>query len=229
MENTLKHGLEEGDAFARTGVAKAASQSAYLRFAAISAPAAIVTTGLFLLMSSLIAAEYTGAEASEVREIPVIVPELDEPEKPQVRPPVEKLEVAQAPPPPPKYSVSKEQVPLLGPRFPGEPPVFNGPATVQPIVVQTVHYASDTRPVRPPRAVYPQRAIARNLEGECVVSFDVNVRGRPFNVAAKCTNTIFEGEAIRAVRKAEFIPKFDDRGPVERYNVVYPIEFTLSE
>jgi TonB family protein len=85
----------------------------------------------------------------------------------------------------------------------------------------------DARPIRPPVPSYPQRAQQRGLSGSCDVRFDVDPRGKPYNVAATCTDAVFKTEAERAVSEVEFVPKIVDGKAVERLNVVYPLEFNL--
>ena len=87
----------------------------------------------------------------------------------------------------------------------------------------------DARPIRPPPRKYPTRALERGIEGSCDVSFDVDTRGRPYNVSADCTNSVFKREAERSVGKAEFSPKIQNGKPIERRGVVYPMEFVLGD
>jgi len=83
-------------------------------------------------------------------------------------------------------------------------------------------------PISPPIVVYPPKAIDRGLNGECTVAMDVSAKGRPYNVAATCSDSIFEREAVRAVSRVEFRPKIVDGQAVERRNVVYPLVFKLQ-
>jgi protein TonB len=60
------------------------------------------------------------------------------------------------------------------------------------------------------------------------VRFDVDTRGKPYNVSATCTDSIFKAEAERAVGRVEFAPKIVRGKAVERRNVVYPLEFNIQ-
>jgi protein TonB len=60
------------------------------------------------------------------------------------------------------------------------------------------------------------------------VRFDVDTRGRPYNVQATCTDNIFKSEAERSVSRVEFAPTIVRGQAVERRNVVYPLEFKLQ-
>ncbi|MBR9834458.1 MAG: TonB family protein, partial [Alphaproteobacteria bacterium] len=86
----------------------------------------------------------------------------------------------------------------------------------------------DAQPIRPPLPTYPTRAAERGVEGSCDVRFDVDTRGRPYNVQATCTDNVFKREAERAVSRVEFAPKIVRGAAAERKNVVYPLEFKLS-
>ena len=87
----------------------------------------------------------------------------------------------------------------------------------------------DAQPIRPPAPSYPQRAAERGTEGSCDVRFDVDTRGRPYNISATCTDSVFKREAERAVSKVEFAPKIIRGKAAERRNVVYPLEFKLAD
>ena len=56
----------------------------------------------------------------------------------------------------------------------------------------------------------------------------MDTRGRPYNVEASCTDSVFKREAERAVSRVEFAPKIVRGQPAERRNVVYPLEFQLD-
>lgn len=88
----------------------------------------------------------------------------------------------------------------------------------------------DTFPIGHPIFTYPSRAMEQGLEGNCAVSFSVDTRGRPYDVNAECSDTIFRREAVRAVSRMKFLPAVTENGrPGERENVIYPVEFGLSK
>jgi len=60
------------------------------------------------------------------------------------------------------------------------------------------------------------------------VVFDVDTRGRPFNLTAQCTDDIFRAEAIRSVSKAEFLPKIRNGAAIEQHGAIYPIAFEVK-
>lgn len=87
----------------------------------------------------------------------------------------------------------------------------------------------DVQPIQSPAPQYPSRALERGLSGLCEVYFDVDSSGQPYNVQATCSKRIFKIEAEAAVSKAKFAPKIVNGLPVERTNVVYPIEFNIAK
>lgn len=201
----------------------------FSRFAVTLTPAAGITFGLFLIMSGLIAVDFQPAEASEARPIGVITPQMKDDLELKHAPKPVKLIFSNAPPPPPVLSNSKVDINLPIITLSGEPTKAIVFADVQPINLHiTAIENADARPIREPVATYPWRALQNGLEGNCSVQFNVDVRGQPYNLQADCTHAIFRAEAIRAVSKTEFVPKLENGRPVERKNVIYPLEFSLK-
>lgn len=89
-------------------------------------------------------------------------------------------------------------------------------------------YDPDARPIEPPRPFYPVLASMVRLEGACIVRFTVNARGRPVEIEPSCTHIVFCQPAREGVGRAIFEPARLDGRPVNRPNVVYPIEFRLG-
>jgi protein TonB len=193
--------------------------------------ALIVTYLLFQLMRVLISQDYIEPDAEEIRVIERITPQEDAQEiNRRARAKPRRLNSADKPPPPPKLSTTKSQIDLPTPNIQGAAPseLNVGPMSgfsFDPIAISD----RDAQPVRPPVPSYPSRAAERGVEGSCEVRFDVDVRGRPYNVEATCTDNVFRREAIRAVSRVEFAPKIIRGKPAERRNVVYPLEFKLAD
>jgi protein TonB len=97
-----------------------------------------------------------------------------------------------------------------------------------PIAVVTPVAGRDITPVRAPLPVMPSAAMTRGISGSCDVIFDVDTRGRPFNIVAQCTDDLFAKEAARAVSKAEFLPKIRNGVAVQQRSAIYPIEFKMQ-
>ncbi|MEO9968841.1 MAG: TonB family protein [Hyphomonadaceae bacterium] len=199
------------------------------RFTISVLPAAGMTVGLFLAMAALIAVDFMPAEAEVSRVIDRIVPELIEETEVQARPKLEPIRAAVQPPPPPKFSVQKTDIDLPTPSILGTAPTEILVNQVQSLDVRPVAISDrDAQPINRPVPIYPARAVARGIEGECQVRFNVDVRGRPYNVDADCTDSLFKSEAERAVADVKFASKLVAGEARERSNVVYPLSFKLE-
>ena len=199
---------------------------------AIGVPvAAIITYALFMLMSWLIGSDYKPPKEGEERVIERITPQdEDQQVNRRSRSKPRKLNSADKPPPPPKLSTTKSQIDLPTPSIQGSAPTELKFDRLQSMAIDPVAISDrDAQPIRPPVPTYPNRAAERGTEGTCDVRFDVDVRGRPYNVEATCSDSVFKREAVRAVNKVEFAPKIVRGKPVERRNVVYPLEFKLDD
>jgi protein TonB len=193
--------------------------------------AVIVTYVLFQLMRILISQDYVEPEIDQARVIERITPQEDAQEiNRRTRSKPRRLNSADKPPPPPKLSTTQSQIDLPTPNIQGAAPseLNVGPMSnfsFDPVAISD----RDAQPVRPPVPSYPTRAAERGIEGSCEVRFDVDVRGRPYNVEADCSDSVFRREAVRAVSRVEFAPKIVRGQPAERRNVVYPLEFRLAD
>lgn len=192
--------------------------------------AAGVAYGLFIFMAWLISSEYDPESKIETRVVERITPEQqNEDVRVKSRSKPKRLASADKPPPPPKLSTTKSDIDLPTPQIQGAAPTEVKFNRVQSLDINPVAISDrDATPIRPPVVTYPSRALERGTEGECSVSFDVDVRGRPYNVNADCTDSVFKREAVRAVSKVEFAPKIVKGKATERRNVVYPLSFKLS-
>ena len=193
--------------------------------------AAGIVYGLFIFMGWLISADFDPKDAVETRTIERITPEERNDEiRTKSRSKPKRLASADKPPPPPKLSASKSDVNLPTPQIQGAAPSAVKFDRVQSLDINPVAISDrDATPIRPPVPTYPSRAAERGTEGECTVSFNVDVRGRPYDVKADCTDSIFRREAVRAVSKVEFAPKIVKGQARERRNVVYPLVFKLDD
>jgi len=192
--------------------------------------AAVIVYGLFIVMGKLISADFEEPENVEARVIESITPEeRNEDVRAKSRSKPKRLASADKPPPPPKLSATKSDINLPTPQIQGAAPTEVRFDRVQSLDINPVAISDrDATPIRPPVVTYPTRAQERGTEGNCQVSFDVDVRGKPYNINADCTDSVFKREATRAVSRVEFAPKIVKGKATERRNVVYPIDFKLS-
>lgn len=202
----------------------------YLRIFVGFPVAAGIVYGLFSFMAWLISADFVPEETGPVRVIESITPEQrNDDVRAKTRSKPKRLDSADKPPPPPKLSASKADINLPTPQIQGVAPTQVRFDRVQSLDINPVAISDrDATPIRPPVPTYPTRAAERGTEGDCAVSFDVDVRGRPYNVKADCSDSVFKSEAERSVSRVEFAPKIVKGKAVERRNVVYPLQFKLS-
>ena len=192
--------------------------------------AAIVVFGLFTFMYKMINQDYEQPEDVEQRVLERITPSEEDTEvRTRQRNKPRKMDTADKPPPPPKMSATRSDIDLPTPNIQGSAPTELNVERLDSLAIDPVAISDrDAQPIRPPVPTYPQRAAERGIEGSCDVRFDVDTRGRPYNVEANCTDSVFKREAERAVNRVEFAPKIVRGQPAERRNVVYPLEFQLD-
>lgn len=194
---------------------------------AIAAPIAVV---IFLLMSALISVDEITLDSKESRVLTAITPQSQDSDvRTRQRAKPQRIESAAKPPPPPKQSATKSSINLPTPKIEGAVPQNLDLGRMKSLAIDPVAVSDrDAQPIRPPTPSYPQRAQERGLSGTCDVRFDVDTRGKPYNVQATCSDSVFKTEAERAVGRVEFAPKIVRGKAVERRNVVYPLEFNIQ-
>ncbi len=204
--------------------------SPFMRFAVSVAIAAPIAVFIFLLMNLLISVDEISLDAKESRTLTAITPQSQDSDvRTRQRAKPQRIESASKPPPPPKQSATKSSINLPTPKIEGAVPQNLDLGRMKSIAIDPVAVSDrDAQPIRPPTPSYPQRAQERGLSGSCDVRFDVDTRGKPYNVEATCTDAVFKTEAERAVSRVEFAPKIVRGKAVERRNVVYPLEFNIQ-
>lgn len=193
--------------------------------------AALIVFALFQFMRLAISQDYQEPELGEQRKLEAITPQQETEEvRRNQRSKPQKLASANKPPPPPKLSTNKSDIDLPTPNIQGSAPQELNFSRMDQLAIDPVAISDrDAQPIRPPQPSYPQRAAERGIEGSCDVRFDVDTRGRPYNITASCTDNIFRREAERAVARVEFAPKIIRGQAAERKNVVYPLVFQLQD
>jgi periplasmic protein TonB len=183
---------------------------------------------LFLAASLLIKVDELVLTKAPDRVLTPLVMPQDKPLTPEIKRPLIEMALIEKPP-----AFERPRVDTVG----GAPDyTFTAPESdiftlgkLQPPVATVIPVAGrDIEALRAPAPSVPAAAISRGISGSCDVMFDVDVRGRPFNLTAQCTNDLFKAEAIRAVSKAEFLPKVRNGAPVEQRGAIYPIEFVVK-
>ena len=198
----------------------------------LGAPAAAaVTFGLFTFMWVVISGYNAPDEAEALPELESITPQKNESEiRARQRAKPKKLDSADKPPPPPKLQTTKSDIDLPTPEIKGAAPSELKIERVNSLAIDPIAISDrDAQPIRPPIVNYPDRALQRGKEGSCEVKFNVDTRGKPKDIVATCTDSVFKREAERAVSRVEFAPKIVRGKAAERRNVVYPLEFSIDE
>jgi periplasmic protein TonB len=200
------------------------------RFVVSFAIAAPIAFAIFLMMNALISVDEITLDAKESRVLSAITPQSQDSDvRTRQRAKPQRIESAAKPPPPPKQSATKSSINLPTPKIEGAVPQNLDLGRMKSLAIDPVAVSDrDAQPIRPPTPSYPQRAQERGLSGSCDVRFDVDTRGKPYNVSATCSDSVFKQEAERAVGRVEFAPKIVRGKAVERRNVVYPLEFNIQ-
>lgn len=183
---------------------------------------------LFLAASLLIKVDELVLTKAPERVLTSIVPAPDKPLTPEIRKPLIEMTLIEKPP-----AFDRPRIETTGdaPAYTFTAPesdIFTLSKLTPPVAAVIPVAGRDIEALRAPAPSIPTAAITRGISGSCDVMFDVDVRGRPFNLIAQCTNDIFKAEAIRAVSTAEFLPKVRNGAPVEQRGAIYPIEFVVQ-
>lgn len=204
--------------------------SPFMRFLVATAIAVPIVLAIFMLMNALISVKELKLASGESRVLAAITPQKQDSDvRTRQRAKPQRIDSAAKPPPPPKQSATKSSINLPTPKIDGAVPQNLDLGRMKSLAIDPVAVSDrDAQPIRPPTPSYPQRAQERGLSGSCDVRFDVDTRGKPYNVQATCTDSVFKSEAERAVSKVEFAPKIVRGKAVERRNVVYPLEFNIQ-
>jgi len=90
----------------------------------------------------------------------------------------------------------------------------------------------DYLPIVKVAPIYPQRALARSIEGYCVVQYVVTKDGTirdPFVVEDQCTSTLFHRASIQASLKFKYKPRVTDGQAVEVPGVQNKFTYEIQE
>jgi len=79
-------------------------------------------------------------------------------------------------------------------------------------------------------AKIPDRALRDGRSGHCLMRFDVNPRGEPFNVNAyQCSHKMFEKNSVHATRGFKYLPKIRGGIPVNMTGVETRITYIVQD
>lgn len=199
------------------------------KFLIPSIGAAAMATALGLFMIKLIHVEF---EAEVEKEIVLFEAEIIH--TPTIRPHRTKLPIrAKKIEVPPRIElIEVDQVSI-----PTEP-LYTGPdkgpkITLPPLVLTAADTGSpDTsaQPIVRLVAKVPDKALREGRSGHCLMRFDVNPKGQPFNVKAyNCSHRMFEKNSIQATKGFKYLPKIQGGVPVTMTGVETRIIYEVRD
>lgn len=183
---------------------------------------AVITAGLLLLMRHFVATTDAAYQESPPAPKLVFSRTVDDPEPPARRKKVEPPPVLIEPPRPLPANID------MGDK--GAPTHFD---RVVPAIEETDRTVSDARmpiPFLTPAPEYPQRALARGLEGWVLVSFTIAASGAvtdPMVVDADPAG-VFDAAALRAVMRYRYRPQIVAGVPTATPGMLLRIYFELE-
>lgn len=198
------------------------------RIASGTLPAAAITFCLFTFMYTAIGGYEAPEKPAPLPELAQITPTIEEPTAYKHYPVVASIEASSLPPRLGPVVIDNVDVFIPQVKEIGRAPTRIDYGELLSTKTITVAPARVLKPISGPAAVYPQRLLQRGIEGSCEVRFSVSSRGEPLNIRPNCSHAGFETAAKRAVSKSRFAPEIENGQPVESNNVIYPIEFNLT-
>lgn len=187
--------------------------------------AAAITFFLFLGMMTMVSVEYTPIQRIETPPIDIFV-EVD-PADPPDRTSLDVVEPVQPPPPPVRLEVVAAAVDAA----PVAETIGSLPEIGGVEIGQTSFEVPDREetPIVRIEPIYPQNLLARDIEGDCIITYDIAANGHPFNVSADCTNSGFVRSAERAVEGWRFNPRRVDGENVVRSGRRTTLNFRIAD
>ena len=187
-----------------------------------------VTFGLFYVMQALI----LGKEASLDKPIGTMIDFVRLKKESELETKKRKMPEKQEPeepPPPPDLSMAKSDAPDQGLQemaFAVDVSVDVGGSDVAIAASD-----SDAVPIVRVQPQYPLRASEKGIEGWVVVEFTISKTGTVKNprVLQSAPSSIFDREALKAIRKWKYNPKIEDGQAVERPGIKIRLTFELDK
>ncbi|WP_416878631.1 energy transducer TonB [Litorimonas sp.] len=188
--------------------------------------AAIVTVGLFILMTVLISAEFEPEEKVDTATFE-INPKVEDIKVIERETQIDQVKKVVTPPPPPQIERAQADKPTERiASLEGAVPEFETPK----IDRGDFKIAVSDRDAQPLVRIPPIMPTRAEKSGHCKVRFDVSPEGQPFNVnATYCTSSVFERASIKSVEKWKYNPKVVDGRNVARSGVESQITFRLTD
>jgi len=188
--------------------------------------AALVTVGLFVFMTAIIAGEFEAKEKSAAAnfEINPTVEDIKVTKRDVV---VKQIRQVITPPPPPQIDRQQASKPTEAiASLEGAIPEFEAPK----IDRQSFKIAVSDRDAQPLVRIPGQMPPKAEKSGHCLMRFDVSPEGAPFNVDAYyCSSRVFERSSTKATSKFKYNPKIVDGRAVAMRGVETKITYRLTD
>ena len=172
-------------------------------------------------------------ESSETIRFDMVMVEQDQDVQRRQRRVPEKPETPE-PPPEAKPMASQTQTSMATPQ--SNMPPIGLDSSISGLAINAPSFADFTgnqqaMPLYRVEPRYPSKAMKRGAEGFVVMSFTIDVQGRPTNV--KVTDAkprrMFEREAVKALKKWKYQPKVVDGKAIAQVGQTVKLEFTLAK
>ncbi|MBA4339342.1 energy transducer TonB [Hyphomonas sp.] len=79
-----------------------------------------------------------------------------------------------------------------------------------------------------PAPVYPEEAARQGISDTCESRFDIDWKGRPFNLEVRCTYQIFADATEQALRVTKFNPRALDASHLGARCASYPFAYEVT-
>lgn len=188
--------------------------------------AALVTIGLFVFMTVIIAGEFEAKEKSAAANFD-INPTVEDIKVVRTETKVKQIRKVVTPPPPPQIARQQAAVPSVPiAALEGAIPVFEAPK----IDRQNITIAVSDRDAQPLVRIPGNMPAKAEKSGHCLTRFDVSPEGSPFNVDAYyCTDRVFSRDSIKTTSKFKYRPKIVDGRAVAMRGVETKITYRLTD
>jgi len=188
--------------------------------------AALVTIGLFVFMTVIIAGEFEAKEKSAAANFE-INPTVEDIKVTKRETKVKQVRKVVTPPPPPQIERQQASKPTEAiASLEGAIPDFEAPK----IDRQNFKIAVSDRDAQPLVRIPGQMPPKAEKSGHCLMRFDVSPEGSPFNVDAYyCSSRVFERSSVKATTKFKYNPKIVDGRAVAMRGVETKITYRLTD
>lgn len=96
--------------------------------------------------------------------------------------------------------------------------------------VDTAGIDKNAQPIVRVGGAVPNRALRDGRSGHCLMRFDVDSLGQPFNVSAySCSHPMFAENSVKATKKFKYLPKYKGGIPVNMIGVETKITYKVMD